>query len=196
MKKEMTLDDHCPHCKRHCSLRSPHCGKGRALAADIKKRSKAGKEERKEKTKEKDKEKSREKGVWKPEKSETVILHLYQKGYRQLFEEPERSLGSREVRNYLAALLREKEAVTKQELKALSGVCSEDMGKALKKMEKNGDITYKKEKDREDLVSLSAKGSRQAEEYEKVRSAGILAALSEEEKQTFENILKKLVRDS
>ncbi|WP_333651607.1 hypothetical protein [Lacrimispora sp.] len=188
MKKEMTLNECCPHCKRHCSLRSPHCGKGKALAAEIKKRSKDGKEEHKEK--------SKEKGSWKPERTETGILYLYQKGYKQLFVEPEHILGSREMRNYLADLLSGKGAVTKQELKELSGLCSEDMGKALKKMEKNGDITYKKEKDKDSRISLTPKGTKQAEEYGKDRGTGVLTALSEEEKQMFKEILKKLVRDS
>ena len=182
----MTLNDCCPHCKRHCSLRSPHCGKGKALAAEIKKRSKAGKEEHKEK--------SKEKSGWKPHRAETGILYLYQKGYRQLFKEPEHNLGGRELRNHLAALLSEKGTVTKQELKEVSGLCSEDIGKALKKMEKNGDIIWKREKDKKDQVSLTPKGIKQAKEYEKVRGTSVLTALSEEEKLVLNGILKKLVR--
>ncbi len=188
MKKEMTLDDCCPHCKRHCPLKSPHCGKGKALAAEIKKQSKSGKEEYKEK--------SKEKSGWKPERAEIPILYLYQKGYRQLFEEPKRKLESGEMRGYLGAVLIEKGTVTKQDLKKFSGLCSEDIGKAVKKMEKSGDIIFKKEKGMEDCISLTPKGIRQAEEYGKKMGTGVLTALSEEEKQMFKEILKKLVRDS
>lgn len=40
MKKEWVEKNHCPYCKRHCSLQNPHCGKGKTLAEEIKKESK------------------------------------------------------------------------------------------------------------------------------------------------------------
>lgn len=36
MKKELIDEEHCPYCKRHCSLSNPHCKKGKALAEEKK----------------------------------------------------------------------------------------------------------------------------------------------------------------
>jgi len=52
MKNEILAEEHCPYCKRHCSLKDPHCGKGKALAEKRKKESKKEKEEKKEENKE------------------------------------------------------------------------------------------------------------------------------------------------
>lgn len=46
MKKEILAGEHCPHCKRHCSLINPHCGKGKALAEKKIKEEKKLKEEK------------------------------------------------------------------------------------------------------------------------------------------------------
>ncbi|WP_099467172.1 hypothetical protein [Konateibacter massiliensis] len=40
MKKENKKQEHCPHCKRHCSLNNPHCSKGEAWAKEKKKQKK------------------------------------------------------------------------------------------------------------------------------------------------------------
>lgn len=48
MKKEWVEKDHCPYCKRHCSLQNPHCGKGKTLAEEIKKENKKKEDKRKE----------------------------------------------------------------------------------------------------------------------------------------------------
>lgn len=55
MKKEWVEKNHCPYCKRHCSLQNPHCGKGKILAEEIKKESKKKEDKKKEDKKNEDK---------------------------------------------------------------------------------------------------------------------------------------------
>ena len=55
MKKEWVEKNHCPYCKRHCSLQNPHCGKGKTLAEEIKKESKKKEDKKKEDKKNEDK---------------------------------------------------------------------------------------------------------------------------------------------
>ncbi len=195
MKDEILAEEHCPYCKRHCSLKDPHCGKGKALAEKRKKESKKEKEEKKEDNKEPVTVPDTDE--WRSIQSEIRLLRLCQNGCRMLPDRKAGKQGGKAVKLYIMAALSEKGSLTQKELKENSGLHFREMEEALQKLEKKGWISRKQDEGEEIKVSLTGKGLESAEEQMrdwKRENDSIFSPLTEEEKGSLEYILNKILR--
>lgn len=93
MKKEWVEKDHCPYCKRHCSLQNPHCRKGKSLAEELKKE---------------DKKKEELNQL----RSDLSLFLLYLKGSESLLNKIGGKSSEKKIRHYILNLLAEKVEVT------------------------------------------------------------------------------------
>lgn len=210
MNKEILAGEHCPHCKRHCSLKAPHCGKGKALAEKKLKEEKALKAEKRLKEEQLPVEAGSQgidsvKGPlinsdteeWKKIRSEIRLVCLYQKVCKLL---PDRKAGKQEgkaVRLSILAALGEKDGLTQKELKESLGLHSGELEEALQKLEKKGYVNRKPDEGSDVRVSLTGKGLESAKEYMrdwKKENDCIFSRLTEEEKGFLEHIMKKIMK--
>ena len=184
MKQEKSGEEYCPHCKRHCSLKAPHCGKGRALAEERRK------EAKKEVKKEKEKAaylvwQEEEKAEFPPQaeyklagllKSSLELMECGKKGKR----------SSKRLRLSLLSMAAEGEDIR-------FALPPENSEETLQKLERKGYIR----RDGESAgISLTDKGREKVKEFGKTESkeeAGIFSVLDEEEKDNLERILKKIL---
>ncbi len=184
MKKEILAGEHCPCCKRHCSLNDPHCGKGKALAAKKLKEEKKLKEDLNPEMEE-----------WKNIRSEIRLLRLYQNSCKLLSDRKIRKHAGKEVRLSILAALAEKGGLTQMELKESSGLHSQDLEEALHKLEKKGFVSRKQAEGGGVKISLTNKGLESAREYARAwmkENDPVFSRLTEEEKSFLEHILKKI----
>lgn len=191
MKHEILAKEHCPYCKRHCSLKDPYCGKGKALAEKKKKEEKKGKEERK------DPVTGLETDDWINIQSEIRLLRLCQTGCRLLPDQKAGKQGGKAVRLYIMAVLAEKGGLTQKELKENSGLHFRELEEALHKLEKKGWVSRKQDEGKEKKVSLTGKGLEAAKEHMGDWKRGhdsVFSPLTEEEKGFLEHILKKILQ--
>lgn len=170
MKKEMAEKDHCPYCKRHCSLKAPHCRKGKALADELKK----GHEKKKDKKK-KDKsnkdipgdkcKKVKRKAVKKGTVQELIPSLLYIEENESLLKKAGIQNRKKLIRYYILNLLAEKEEVTLKDLKALTTLDATVLKKALKKLEEKEKIRIQQSEHQGRIITLTEKGKKKAGFY-------------------------------
>ena len=186
MKQEIYGEEYCPHCKRHCSLKAPHCGKGRALAE----------ERRKEAKKEAKKEAEKEKTVFliKPEeekdefppRAEYKLAGLLKSSFEMMECEKKGKRSNKRLRLFLLSMAAEGEDIR-------FALPPENLEETLQKLERKGYIHRGGESTG---ISLTDKGREKVKEFEKLGSkdeAGLFSVLDEEEKDNLERILKKLL---
>ncbi|MFT4005027.1 MAG: hypothetical protein QM683_05070 [Lacrimispora sp.] len=181
MKQEISGEEYCPHCKRHCSLKAPHCGKGRALAEE--RRKEAKKEAKKEKA---DLVWQEEEKTEFPPQAEYKLAGLL-KSSLELMECGKKGKRSRKrLRLSLLSMAAEGEDIR-------FALPPENSEETLQKLEKKGYIR----RDGESAgISLTDKGREKVKEFGKTESkeeAGIFSVLDEEEKDNLERILKKIL---
>lgn len=190
MKYEILAKEHCPYCKRHCSLKDPHCGKGKALAE------KRIKEEKKVKEK-KEPAMDPETDEWRDIQSEIRLMRLCKYVCHLLPERNAGKQGGKAARLYIMAALAEKGSLTQKELKENSGLHDKGLEEALQKLEKKGCVSRKQDEGKDIKISLTGKGYESAKEHMrdwKRVNDGIFSPLTEEEKGSLEHILKKILR--
>ena len=191
MKNEILAQEHCPYCKRHCSLIDPHCGKGKALAEKRIKEAKKEKEEKKEPSMEPKAD------VWKDIQSEIRLMRLCKNGCHLLPERKAGKQGGKAARLYIVAALAEKGGLTQKELKENSGLHLKELEKVLQKLEEKGYIIRKQDEGKDIKITLTGKGYESAKEHMrdwKKENDNIFSPLTEEEKSSLELILKKILR--
>jgi DNA-binding MarR family transcriptional regulator len=182
MKKERLEQEHCPYCKRHCSLKDPHCGKGKTLAKSMSEKVKVLGDYEKEELKKL--------------QSELKLSLLYQKGMETLSKKTEGKDSGKKIRNYILNILAEKNGITPKELKEYSGLEKEELKKVLDKLEDKGEISIKDSKEKERTLHLTQKGEQAVLlQLPKDKSAGdrFFSVLTEEEKENLELIISKLI---
>ncbi len=183
MKKEQLEQEHCPYCKRHCSLKDPHCGKGKTLAKSMSEKVMVLGDSEKE--------------ALKKLQSELKLSLLYQKGMETLSKKAEGKDSGKLIRSYILNILVEKNGITSKELKEYSGLEKEELKKVLDKLEDKGEISIKDSKEKERTLHLTQKGEQAVLlQLPKDKNAGdrFFSVLTEEEKGKMEIILSKLIR--
>lgn len=187
MKKEWTEEDHCPYCKRHCSLKDPHCGKGKSLAKSItgKKDSmkvKAVKEINKEELKKL--------------QSDLKLFVLYEKANECLLKKTDGKNKGKKLKSYILNILAENNGISPKELKESSGLLKEELKKILEKLSTRKEISIQDSKEKGKKIFLTEKG-REAVNLQLTGrengSDGLFSVLGEEEKENLEKILRKLM---
>lgn len=187
MKQEIYGEEYCPHCKRHCSLKAPRCGKGRALAEERRKEEK--KEAKKEAKKEKAAMATEEPGEAKDEFTSQAgykLANLLKSSVRLMKYEKKGEKRDKEFRLFLLSMAAEGEDIR-------FVLPQENLEETLEKMEKKG---YIRREGESAGISLTDKGREKVKEFEKAGSkeeAGFFSVLDEEEKDNLERILKKLL---
>jgi len=201
MKKEWIENDHCPYCKRHCSLQNPHCRKGKTLAEELKKEERKASPANTEEAATTDIKvqafTDTEKTELKQIQSDLKLFLLYQMGSDFLSKKAEGKNREKKARQYIRTILAEKGEVTPKELKVLSDLQTEELKKALIKMENKGEICIQPLNESGRRISLTEKGAksarRQTEEGKKEKES-LFSMLSEEEKDRLEEILRKMMK--
>lgn len=190
MKDKILAEEHCPYCKRHCSLIDPHCGKGKALAE---KRIKEGKKEKEEKKEPSIDPASDE---WNDIQSEIRLMRLCKDVCRLLPERKAGKQGGKAARLHIVAALAEKGGLTQKELKENSGLHLKELEEVLHKLEKKGCIIRKQDEGKDRKIALTGKGYESAKKYMRDwtgENDSIFSLLTEEEKSSLEHILKKVL---
>ncbi len=192
MKKEIPAGEHCPYCKRHCSLKSPHCGKGKALAEKKLKE----KQPPKAPGLKEPREVKLEAEEWKNLQSEIRLVRLFQKGCKQMSEKKMGKQEGKAARLYLLAALAEKDRQTQKELKEDSGLDTRELEKALQKLEKKGYVGRKTGMGSDEMVCITGKGlefSKEELRDWKRENDRIFSRLTDKEKGFLEQILNKVI---
>lgn len=138
MKNDKSDEKYCPHCKRHCELSNPRCGKGKALAKEIEKRKQKGKEKGKEKE---------EDAV----KDDKKLLKLFKKYIKVDTDNEKIELVKPKKKVYIISVLAQKGEMLQSELQSYTDLSSKDIEKALHKLKKKGYINWSLD----DKVSLT-----------------------------------------
>lgn len=185
MKTEITKDDHCPYCKRHCSLISPHCRKGKELA------------EKKMK-----KEPLKEAAVtveipiqWEALCGEIRLYRSLEKVSKEVIAKKNSSEIYKKDRFYLLALLAGKGQASRKYLEETMDQDEKGLNELLHKLEKKEWISCGKNEQGEKNIVITEKGLKAAGELQKARieEGNVFTVLTEEEKKTMEGILKKIM---
>lgn len=187
MKKEWTEEDHCPYCKRHCSLKDPHCGKGKSLAKSI-----TGKKDSMKVKAVKDIDKEELKKL----QSDLKLLVLYEKANECLMKKADGKNKGKKLKGYILNILAENNGISPKELKESSGLLNEELKKVLEKLSNRKEISIQDSDEKGKKIFLTEKGreaaSLQLTGMENGR-AGLFSVLGEEEKENLEKILRKLM---
>lgn len=194
MKTEMTKDDHCPYCKRHCSLKNPHCKKGKDLAEKMKRE--AVKKEALKDTLKETAAVMEEVTPWTILCGEIRLYRMLQKVCKEVIKKKNGSEIYGKDRFYLLALLAEKGPASCRYLEESMGQPENGLNELLCKLEKKEWLRYEKNGQGERSIVLTAKGLRAAGELQKARrekGGNIFSVLTEEDKTTMEGILKKIM---
>ncbi len=196
MKNEILAEEHCPYCKRHCSLINPHCGKGRTLAEKKKKEEKKEKEVKKVKEIKKEPAMDPEANEWKDIQSELRLMRFFKNVSHLLPERKAGKQGGKGARLSIMAELANKGDLTQKELKENSGLLFKELEEVLQKLEKKGCISRKKDEGKDIKISLTGKGYESAKVHMrewKRENGSIFSPLTEEEKGSLEEIFKKIL---
>ena len=187
MKKEWTEEDHCPYCKRHCSLKDPHCGKGKSLAKSI-----TGKKDSMKVKAVKDINKEELKKL----QSDLKLFVLYEKANECLMKKADGKNKGKKLKSYILNILAENNGISPKELKESSGLFNEELKKVLEKLSDRGEVSIQDSKEKGKKIFLTEKG-REAAILQltgmKNGSDGLFSVLGEEEKENLEKILRKLM---
>jgi DNA-binding MarR family transcriptional regulator len=187
MKKEWTEEDHCPYCKRHCSLKDPHCGKGKSLAKSI-----TGKKDSMKVNAVKDIDKEELKKL----QSDLKLFVLYEKANECLMKKADGKNKGKKLKGYILNILAENNGISPKELKESSGLLNEELKKVLEKLSNRKEISIQDSDEKGKKIFLTEKGreaaSLQLTGMENGR-AGLFSVLGEEEKENLEKILRKLM---
>ena len=187
MKKEWTEEDHCPYCKRHCSLKDPHSGKGKSLAKSI-----TGKKDSMKVKAVKDINKEELKKL----QSDLKLFVLYEKANECLMKKADGKNKGKKLKSYILNILAENNGISPKELKESSGLFNEELKKVLEKLSDRGEVSIQDSKEKGKKIFLTEKG-REAAILQltgmKNGSDGLFSVLGEEEKENLEKILRKLM---
>lgn len=189
MEKKISTDGHCPYCKRHCSLKNPHCGKGKALAEKMEGKIKAKVEEKSESVR------NCETVEWKMIQTDIKLLNFCQNNGWLLCSKKAGKHGDKMAMFSILASLVEKGVLTQKALKESCGLDSVEFKRLLQKLEKKEYVRRKKDEAPAINVFLTEKGLKSAQKYRmdwEKENKGLLASLTEEEKICLERILKKI----
>lgn len=187
MKKEWTEEDHCPYCKRHCSLKDPHCGKGKSLAKSI--------------TVKKDSMKAKavkaiDKEELKKLQSDLKLFVLYEKANECLMKKADGKNKGKKLKGYILSILAENNGISPTELKESSGLLKEELKRVLEKLSNRKEISIQDSKENGKKILLTEKG-REAVNLQlyglENGSDELFSVLGEEEKENLEIILRKLI---
>ncbi len=200
MKKEWIEKDHCPYCKRHCSLQDPHCRKGKTLVEELKK------EGKKKESPQEIKPSSpvfdipafteSEKEELKQVRTDLSLFLLYLKGSEFLLKKADGKSSGKKIRYYILNLLAEKGEVTPKELKDCSNLDTAALKKALARLEEKGEILIQQTESQGRSISLTEKGGKAARQLigEGTKAdESLFSVLNGEEKKSLELILSKLM---
>jgi DNA-binding MarR family transcriptional regulator len=182
MKKDWLEQEHCPYCKRHCSLKDPHCGKGKTLAKSMSEKVKTLGDTEKEELKK--------------VQSDLKLSFLYEKGIETLSKKSDGKESGKKIRSYILNILAEKSDMTPKELKEYTGLEKEELKKVLDKLEDKGEISMKDSKEKGKMLLLTQKGEQAVRlQLPKKDKEGerFFSVLTEEEKENLEIILSKLI---
>ncbi|WP_026890522.1 MarR family winged helix-turn-helix transcriptional regulator [Lacrimispora aerotolerans] len=187
MKKEWTEEDHCPYCKRHCSLKDPHCGKGKSLAKSI-----TGKKDSMKVNAVKDIDKEELKKL----QSDLKLFVLYEKANECLMKKADGKNKGKKLKGYILNILAENNGISPKELKESSGLLKEELKKVLEKLSNKKEISIQGSDEKSKKIFLTEKG-REAASLQLTGmengSDGLFSVLGEEEKENLEKILRKLM---
>lgn len=187
MKKEWTEEDHCPYCKRHCSLKDPHCGKGKSLAKSI-----TGKKDSMKVKAVKDIDKEELKKL----QSDLKLFVLYEKANECLMKKADGKNKGKKLKSYILNILAENNGISPKELKESSGLFNEELKKVLEKLSDRKEISIQDSDEKGKKIFLTEKG-REAASLQLTGmengSDGLFSVLGEEEKENLEKILRKLM---
>lgn len=187
MKKEWTEEDHCPYCKRHCSLKDPHCGKGKSLAKSI-----TGKKDSMKVKTVKDIDKEELKKL----QSDLKLFVLYEKANECLMKKADGKNKGKKLKGYILNILAEKNGISPKELKESSGLLNEELKKVLEKLSNRKEISIQDSDEKGKKIFLTEKG-REAASFQLTGMEngrdGLFSVLGEEEKENLEKILRKLM---
>lgn len=187
MKKEWTEEDHCPYCKRHCSLKDPHCGKGKTLAKSI-----TGKKDSVKVKAVKDIDQEELKKL----QSDLKLFVLYEKANECLMKKADGKNKGKKLKSYILNILAENNGISPKELKVSSGLFKEELKKVLEKLSDRGEVSIQDSKEKGKKIFLTEKG-REAAILQLTGmdngNDGLFSVLGEEEKENLEKILRKLM---
>lgn len=178
MKKDSIKEEHCPYCKRHCSLNNPHCNKGKNLA---RKKSEVKKKENKSENMKKVSD----------AKSNERLLLLFQQCYN--FIQPKEEGRKRKKRYRILSLLIEKGNMTKNELIEDTDYDAKDLDKILHKMRKKGYLNWEQEESN-DKISITESALLLWQSKQGINNNLSFSALDKSEKEYLENLLSKLYK--
>jgi len=181
MIKDNFNGDHCPYCKRHCSLNNPHCNKGKTLA-------KKKMEEKKNEGKKRDKKIENSKKI-SNDKIEERLLLLFQQCYN--FMQTKEDIKINKKKYQILSLLMKKGNMTKCELKEETKYEEKVLDKTLRKMRKTGYIEWKQE-EIEDKISITDSALLLWRTKQRKNDTISFSALEQSEKEYLEKILSKL----
>lgn len=203
MKKENIELEHCPYCKRHCSLNNPRCGKGKALSKKImieKRKSETSKsvssaDEKRKKLELKDTKQIN--SVIQVEKHTEYDERLSDLFYECLITvENQKGLKSskKKKRLYILSLLIEKGDMTYKELVDCTKDNAKELDKHLLKMKKKGYINWEQGDLENSKISIteSALLLWKSKQRDFKKNKLNFSVLEHEEKEYLEKILTKL----
>lgn len=183
MKKEITSEEYCPYCKRHCPLSNPYCKKGKALAEEKKKLIKGDLKV----------PKKIQPVTFESSQDETRLLSLFRKCASALPNKKEHKPRSLKKKYYLLSVLEEKGELTFKELLDYSELSMEKLEDLLIKLEGKNYINQANTED--NIISISESGLIALNKHRIKRGNKELIlfdSLNEEETEQFQHILEKL----
>jgi DNA-binding MarR family transcriptional regulator len=186
MKKENLQDEHCPYCKRHCSLSDPHCKKGKALAVEKQKSS--------EKLVEKKKKQSSKS---EPIEKEDRLTHLF---YACTLAAPnhkkEKGRGYKK-KYYILSTLAKKGELTLKELQNYTNLSSDKLEELRNKLAGKQYIVQRVQQNDEVCLEITEEGRNALNKHTKKiqRDSYIFDSLSYEERDSLEHVLEKLYEE-
>lgn len=183
MKNEWIEKEQCPYCKRHCSLKTPHCGKGKSLVKSMTAKA--------------------DKVMGEPEMeelkkllSELRLFLLCEKANESIIKRTNGKSRGKRLKNFILYMLAEKSGISPKELKESSGLEKEELKKVLEKLSDKGEISIQDNKEEGRRLFLTDKGKNTVLQQLAGKEYGgenLFSVLEEEEKENLEKILRKLI---
>jgi DNA-binding MarR family transcriptional regulator len=200
MKKDIKDMEHCPYCKRHCSLNNPHCSKGKTLSKKKKEENRKVETSISHVLREDKNRKS-----LKPKDSKDILLatkesmetdirlsNLFQKCCDVLHNKKSGKNRKKKKKFLILSLLIEKGELTKPDLEECMNEDSNDFHKLLQKMKKKGYINWSQDDDSKISITDSAKLLWKSNQKESKINDLSFSILENQEKEYLEKILRKL----
>lgn len=168
MKKDIKDMEHCPYCKRHCSLNNPHCSKGKTLS-------------------------KKKKATQEYKEIDIRLSNLFQKCCEVLQNKKSGKNTKKKKKFLILSLLIEKGKLTTSDLEKYINDDLKDLHKILQKMKKKGYINWR-QNDKESEISITDSAMLLWKSNQKDSKIDDLdfSILENQEKEYLEKILRKL----